>query len=143
MRWPLHVVDQRQQAVAQFDAQQVERQRGGDRFFLGAVVGLGFFFFDADLGFLGVLALVGAPGQRADAGGKSGEGEGRHAGQHGDDAHHGRGHAQRLGIEGQLAHQRAVGGAFDAGLGDHQARGGGNDQRRHLASPGRRRPTAG
>ena len=37
----LHVVDQRQQAIAQFDAQQVQRQRGGDRFFLGRAVGLG------------------------------------------------------------------------------------------------------
>ena len=39
---------------------------------------------------------------------------------------------QRLGIERQLIHQRLVGGAFDAGLGHHQAGGGGNDQGGHL-----------
>ena len=60
------------------------------------------------------------------------EHQGRHAGQDGDDAHHGGGHAQRLGIEGELAHQRLVGGAFDASLGHHQARGGGDDEGRHL-----------
>ena len=45
----LHVVDQRQQAIAQFDAQQIQRQRGGDRLFLGRGVGLA-------LGFLRLFA---------------------------------------------------------------------------------------
>ena len=63
---------------------------------------------------------------------RRGERHGRHAGQDRDNAHHGGGHAERLGIEGQLAHQRLVGGAFDARLGDHQAGGGGDDQGRHL-----------
>ena len=49
-----------------------------------------------------------------------------------DNAHHGGGHAERLRIEGELAEQRLVGRAFDAGFGHHQAGGGRNDQRRHL-----------
>ena len=45
----LHVVDERQEAIAEFDAQQIERQRGGDRLFLGRRIGLCFFFFGAHL----------------------------------------------------------------------------------------------
>ena len=129
----LDVVDQRQQPVAQFDAQQVERQRGGDRFFarLGGDRGLGFFGDDCGGGV--VLLLVGEPGGAADQGGQGHEHHGRHARQDGDDGHDGGHHAERLRIEGELADQRLVGGAFDAGLGHHQAGGGGDDQRRHLA----------
>ena len=46
--------------------------------------------------------------------------------------HHAGRHAERLRIAGELLHQRLVGGAADAGLGDQQARRGGDDQRRHL-----------
>ena len=68
----LHIVDQRQQAVAQFDAQQIERQRGGDRFFLGRGIGLGSWLPAACVSAArGVLALVGVPGERAGAGRKA------------------------------------------------------------------------
>ena len=127
----LHIVDQRQQAVTQFDAQQVQRQGGRNRFFLGRRIGFGL-FLRLFLGGAGILALEGVIGERAGTGGKSREHHGRHARQYGNDAHHGGGHAQRLGIEGQLLDQRLVGGAFDASLGNHQARGGRNNQRRHL-----------
>ncbi len=46
--------------------------------------------------------------------------------------HHRARHAERLGVAGELGEQRLVGGAGDAGLGDEQAGGGGDDQRRHL-----------
>ena len=79
-----------------------------------------------------VLALAGVPGERAEGAQQQAEHDGRHARQHRDHAHHRRRHAQRLGIEGQLRHQCLVGGAFDTGLGHHQAGGGGDDKRRHL-----------
>src|SRR4029077_8357938 len=41
-------------------------------------------------------------------------------------------HAERLRIAGELLEHRLVGGAGDAGLGNQQARGGRDDQRRHL-----------
>ena len=46
--------------------------------------------------------------------------------------HHAGRHAERLRIAGELLHQRLVGGAADAGLGDQQAGRGGDDQRRDL-----------
>ena len=129
----LHIVDQRQQAITQFDAQQIERERGSDGFFLGCGFGFGFFF----LLFLGdarrFLALEGEPGCCADGRGEQGENKGRHAGQQADDAHHRRRHAERLRIEGKLIHQRLIGRAFDTGLGDHKARRRRNDEGRHLA----------
>ena len=61
----LHVVDQRQQAVAEFDAQQIERQRGGDRFFLRRGFGCALFLrATLILRLRFVLALVGDPGER-------------------------------------------------------------------------------
>ena len=51
------------------------------------------------------------------------------SGHHG---HHEGGHAERGRIIGQLAEQGLFRGALDSGLGDHQAGGGRNDQRRNL-----------
>ena len=76
----LHVVDERQQAVAEFDAQQIERQRGRDRLFLRRRIGLRFRFLLATRSAAAsVFLLVGKPGERADAGGKAREHQGRHA----------------------------------------------------------------
>ena len=76
----LDVVDQRQQPVAQFDAQQVERQRIGDRLLgrLGRRRGLGFVGLERIFG-LG-LARIGDPGRAADERGKAHEDDRRHAG---------------------------------------------------------------
>src|SRR5262249_1020714 len=56
----------------------------------------------------------------------------RNAGQERHHHHHGAGHAERLGIAGELGDQSLVCGARHAGLGDEQARRSRHDQRRYL-----------
>ncbi|MGY2933502.1 hypothetical protein ACVWZ6_003104 [Bradyrhizobium sp. GM6.1] len=72
------------------------------------------------------------PGERTGAGAERQEGKGRDARQGRQHQHDRRGHRERLRISGELLHQRLVGGAGHAGLGDEQAGRGRNDQRRHL-----------
>jgi hypothetical protein len=71
-------------------------------------------------------------GERARAAAEQHERQHRDAGQQRHDDHHGARHAERARIAGQLAQQRLVGRLADAGLGDQQAGGGRDDQRRHL-----------
>ncbi|MHC2704234.1 hypothetical protein ACVMHZ_007397 [Bradyrhizobium liaoningense] len=78
------------------------------------------------------LRLRAFQGQRAGAGAERQEREGRNARQGRQHQHHCRGHRQCLRIAGELLHQRLVGGAGDAGLGDEQAGRRRDDQRRHL-----------
>ena len=77
-------------------------------------------------------AAVDGEGQRRRAAAEREKRDHRDSGQQRHDQHDGGRHAERLGIAGELAEQRLVGGAGDAGLGDEEAGGGRNDQRRNL-----------
>ena len=78
------------------------------------------------------IALARVECQRRRAAAEQQEGNHRDARQHRQHQHHAGRHAERLRIAGELLHQRLVGGAADAGLGDQQAGRGGDDQRRDL-----------
>ena len=80
----------------------------------------------------GAVVVARLPGQHRRAAAEREERKHRNARQHRQHEHHAGRHAERLRIAGELPHQRLVGGAADAGLGDQQARRGGDDQRRHL-----------
>ena len=86
----------------------------------------------ASLGRGALGALVDDEGERAGAAAERQERQHRNAGQQRHHQHHRARHAERLGIAGELLEQRLVGGAGDAGLGDQQAGGGRDDQRRDL-----------
>ena len=77
-------------------------------------------------------AAVDQIGKRRRAAAEREERDHRNAGQQRHHQHHRGRHAERLGIAGELAEQRLVGGAGDAGLGHQEARGGRDDQRRNL-----------
>lgn len=131
-------IDERQQGIAELDLEVVDLQRGGDRLLgCGGARGSGLPGSGRGLGgFLGLdaraLVVAGVPGERAGTGAECEERNGRNARQRRQHQHDRRGHRERLRIAGKLLHQRLVGGAGDAGLGDEQARRGRDDQRRHL-----------
>ena len=123
-------IDQRQQRVAELDLEIVDLERRRDRL-VGrrAFLGLDLFRLDRQRE---LLLLVHDVGERARAAAEQQERQHRNAGQQRHDHHHRARHAERLGIVRQLPQHRLVGGAADAGLGDEQARGGRDDQRRDL-----------
>ena len=77
-------------------------------------------------------APVRQPGEAAGAGGEQQERQQRNAGQQRQQKQQAGGHAERLRVAAELAEQRLVGRAGDAGLGDDDAGGGRDDQRRDL-----------
>ncbi len=79
-----------------------------------------------------MLVLVCLPRHRPRAGAQQKERDGRNARQQCQHEHHGRGHAERLRIAGELLDQRLVGRAGDACLGDQKAGGGRDHQCRDL-----------
>ena len=79
-----------------------------------------------------LLALVDREGERARPAAEQQERQHRDAGQDRHHQHYRRRHAERLRVARELLHQRLVGGARDAGLGDQEAGGGRHDQRRDL-----------
>ena len=123
-------IDERQQCVAEFDFKIVHFQRRRHRLFRGrwlGVVGL----FRLRGGGLFVPA-VNQIGQGTGAAAKCKERNHRNAGQQRHDQHDGGRHAERFRISGELAEQRFVGGAADAGLGDQETGGDRDDERRNL-----------
>ena len=124
-------VDQRQQRIAELDLEIVDLERGRDRLLAGRDFGRRGFSLFLDQGLL-LVALFGVIGQRPGAAGERDKRQHRHAGQERHHQHHRGRHAERFRIAGQLRHQRLVGGAGDARLGDEQAGGGRDDQRRDL-----------
>ena len=118
-------VDQRQQRIAEFDLEIVHLERGGDRLLgRGGLGGIGLFRLSGDR-LLG--AAVDQISQRRRAAAEREERHHRNAGQQRHDQHDGPRHAERLGITGELAKQRLVGGAGDARLGNQEAGGGRDD----------------
>ena len=103
---------------------------GGDRLFDGRRFGDFHLFRLVGDHLLG--AAVDGEGQRRRAAAKHEKRDHRDSGQQRHDQHDGGRHAERLGIAGELAEQRLVGGAGHAGLGDEKAGRGRNDQRRNL-----------
>ncbi len=128
-------LDERQEAVAEFDLEIVDLQHRGDRLLGGRGRrggslgdGRGFGLAGEALGLLPQRV-----GGIAGEGGKAGEGDEGDARQEGHGAHDASGETQRFRIAGQLLHHGLVGRAGDTGLGDEQARCGRDDEGRDLA----------
>ena len=124
------VVDQGQQRIAQLDLDLVNGQGGGD-WLLDVILRLG-----AD-GIVrnGLWLQLGPsqpPGHEPRPGGKTEEGQDRHAGDHSQQGRGGGHHAQADRVGRQLGHQRLVRRTLDARLGDQEAGGDRDDDGRHL-----------
>ncbi len=122
-------VDQRQERIAELDLEVIDLERGADRLLgrrrLGGLrLGIGRRLL--------LVALVDRVGERDRAAAERQERQHGNAGQERHHHHHRAGHAERQRIARELLHQRLVGGSGDAGLGDEEARGGRDDQRRDL-----------
>ena len=130
-------VDERQQGVADLDLEIVDLEDIRDRLFRRRTRGADFLrrraaACDAGRGARLVLP-VDLARQPGGAGRERQEGQHGDARQKGDAAHHGRRHAERLRVVGELPAHGLVGGAAHARLGDEQARRRRHDERRHLA----------
>ena len=130
----LGAVDQRQQGVADLDLQVVQLQGCGGGSSAGSPLPPpGPAPLAATLSSTAAVLLPvngREPGRRRPRGARRAAAACRAEGHHG---HHGRRHAERLGIARKLLDQRLVGGAADAGFRHEQAGRGGDDQRRDLA----------
>ena len=124
-------VDERQKGVADLDLEFVHRQGGRDRLF-GRLRVRGLGPGDHLVGGLPGLRAGGGEGEIARAACQREERDHWDARQQRHHAHHGRRHAERLGVPGKLAGERLVGRLVLAGLRDEQARRGRDDQRGDL-----------
>ena len=123
-------IDQRQQRIAELDFQVVHLQRRRHRLFRRRrLFGVGLLRLGRDRPLAAAIDHV-SEARRAAA--EREKRDHRYARQQRHHQHHRGRHAERLRIAGKLLEQRLVGGAGDAGLGDQQAGGDRNDQRRHL-----------
>ena len=126
-------VDQRQQCIADFQAQFVHPQGSAD-WLLSHGNGRGFPFLRVDdvVGRL-LSRFLQIEGKAARAAREQQEGNGREARQQGHGSHHEGRHAQRLRVARKLIEQRLVGRAFNTGFRHEQAGRGRHNQCRDLA----------
>ena len=125
----LLLVDQRDEPVADFEFQGVQRQQGLDLFRGFEFRGRLFLLFGG-LSLEQLLLLAGQPGHHEEQNGHGQEGEGRQAGHDGEQEQHPRDQPQGARVEGQLGHEFFAHLGFGGGPGDNEAGRGGDDDGR-------------